>query len=59
MRVTFTWKRLPGRSVRPPTIEEAMVTRLGRKPSDAELRDEVARILRESREERRDRHVRP
>lgn len=52
MRVTITWQRLPGPSGRPPTIAEAMAARIGREPTDADLRDEVCRILREAREER-------
>ena len=46
VRVTFSWTRLPSCSSKP-TIWEALATKLGREPTQAEAADEVRRILEE------------
>lgn len=46
MKVTITWERLP--SCKGNTIYEALCERLGREPTDAEIKSEIQRILREA-----------
>ena len=44
IKVTFTWGLLTPRAERGPTIHEALVEKLGREPTRAEIKEEFTRI---------------